>query len=195
MRPQHEQPGFLRELTVSEFAAHSGVVVSTLHFSREPPVKPFSLPQWSRIYCESRRCGSIAWAVHAQHAATKPINWNQRRQRRLQFVSGEVFEFLNYNLIFFLQRAFLARDNVKQKLKSLLARRRHSRRKVMLGNNRRSGLHRRATNSFKAGSTRFPMQRVRQSARWSNKRSHIARHEERLNTILRIIPAPNLPIC
>lgn len=39
MRPQHEQPGFLRELTVSEFAAHSGVVVSTLHFSREQRAK------------------------------------------------------------------------------------------------------------------------------------------------------------
>jgi hypothetical protein len=124
----------------------------------EPPVQPFLLPQCSLIYCESSRCGSIAWAVNAQCAATKPINMILRRLCRLQFASGEVFEFLNHNLIFFFQRAFLAGNQVKQELKSLLPRRGYPRCEDVLENNGGSGFSRRAANGFETGSTRFPMQ-------------------------------------
>jgi hypothetical protein len=58
---------------------------------------------------------------------------------RLQRASWEVFEFLNYNLISFFLWAFVAGNDVKQELKSLLARRGHSRRENVLKNSRAFG--------------------------------------------------------
>ena len=105
-----------------------------------PPVNPFSLPQWSLIYCDSRRCESIARAVNAQQAPIKPINRSLQRPRSLRSTSGKVFKFLNNNLVFIFQWAFLTGDNVKQELERLLAGRWNSRGKHVLGDNWRPGL-------------------------------------------------------
>jgi len=104
----------------------------------DPPLNPLSLPQSSRIYCEIMRSGSIAWARHVKHRKTRPMIQLPIAKDRHDFVLllWEILESLNNDLILFLQRTFVAGDNVKQKLKSLLSRRRYPRTKHMFEDDR-----------------------------------------------------------
>src|SRR3981081_4432714 len=105
------------------------------------------------------RFGSIAKTECAKHAAASAAKTMKGSRRLVKRTSRQIFEFLNYNLSFMLQRILLAVDHIEQSLDRFPPRRRDARCKDAFGNHRSAGLHRRATDRFEAGAPRFPLHR------------------------------------
>jgi hypothetical protein len=147
------------ETNDSFFGADPEIAVRDLRMAvTDPSVNPFSLAQCSRIYCERKRLGSSVWATPAQRTATSPTVRLRKSQYHFRSASGEILEFLKHNLIFFLQGALFAGDDVEQYLKSFFARGRYSRSENVFRNNWACDSHRRSSNGFEAGAARLPMQ-------------------------------------
>src|SRR3984893_7324372 len=132
------------------------------------------------------RFGSIAKTECAKHAAASAAKTMKGSRRLVKRTSRQIFEFLNYNLSFVLQRILFAVDYVEKQLERFPPRRGYARGKDMFGNYRRPGVHRRATDRFEASPPGFPLHRMRQKTRRRCEWSDIARNVKRLNAILRI---------
>src|SRR5467141_767553 len=144
------------------------------------------------MYCAITRLGSRACASEAEHASASAAIRLLRSQRRTVRASREIFEFLNHNLIFILQRTFFAGDRVKQELNFFLAGGWHSGSENVFRNHGRARLHRGAPDSFEARAAGFPTHRMRERALGHCKWSEVSRNIEWLNTELRIIFARGL---
>src|SRR5467141_486056 len=127
------------------------------------------------MYCAITRLGSRACASEAEHASASAAIRLLRSQRRTVRASREIFEFLNHNLIFILQRTFF------------LAGGWHSGSENVFRNHGRARLHRGAPDSFEARAAGFPTHRMREGALGHCKWSEVSRNIEWLNAELRII--------
>src|ERR1700722_16457277 len=103
----------------------------------DPAGKPFSLPQCSWRYCESRRCVSPARAATAMLNSASALNTHLSNQCLVRRPSGKILKFFNNNLCVFLHRALIAGHHVKEKLKRLLARGRYTGSENVFRNERR----------------------------------------------------------
>jgi len=88
----------------------------------EPPTNPLSVPQDSCKYCDTIRFGSIAEAETAKHTAASPAAVHLNNQRLPKLPLRKIFEFLNHDLAGFLQRIFVASDDIKDQMDFCLTR-------------------------------------------------------------------------
>src|SRR6266481_2168861 len=139
------------------------------------------------MYCARTRLGSRACASEAEHASASAAIRLLRSQHRTVRASWEIFEFLNHNLIFILQRTSFAGDHVKQELNFFLAGGWHSGSENVFRNHGRARLHRCAPDRFEARATGFPAHGMCEGAFGHCKWSEVSRNIEWLNAELRII--------
>src|ERR1700678_4043456 len=134
----------------------------------DPPGQPLSVPHESCRYCDTGRVGSSADAETAKQAATSPAMAHLSSQRLPKPASRKVFKLLNHNLAWLLHRIFVARTDEKDQTGFRLPRCRHAG-ELMFRNELRSGARRSSTKGFESYMPRFPVQNMRQGARWRGK--------------------------
>src|SRR6185295_14212992 len=130
----------------------------------DSPGRPLSVPHESWRYCDTVRVGSSADAETLKQTPTSPAIANLSSRCLPKPSSRQVFELLNHNLAWLLQRIFFARNGVKDQTDYCLTRCRYGRRELMFRNQLRSATRRASAKGLEARTSRFPAQDIRQGA-------------------------------